>query len=43
MDYVIGFLIGYYWYRFIERFRTIADNKVIEEMEWDWLTTNDRE
>ena len=43
MDYVIGILIGYYWYRFIERLRTIADNKVIEEMEWDWLTTNDPE
>ena len=43
MDYIIGFLIGYYWHRFINKLRTLADNKVIKDMEWDWLSTNDPE
>ena len=41
MDYLIGFLIGYYWHRFVKYLRKISDNKIIAEHEWDWFYTDD--
>jgi len=41
MDYLIGFVVGYYWHRFIKYLRKISDNFAIQEHEWDWFYTDD--
>ena len=36
MDYLIGFIIGYYWYRFMQYLKRLADNKILDELEKDF-------
>jgi len=43
MDYFIGFLIGYYIRDFFKYLRKLADNKIIEDHEWDWFYSDDTE
>ena len=42
MDYYIGFLLGYYARIFFNWLKTLADNKIIDEYEWDWLSTDEQ-
>ena len=42
MDYFIGFLLGYYARIFFNWLKTFADNKIIDEYEWDWLSTDEQ-
>lgn len=41
MDYFIGFLAGFYWYKFVKYLRKISDNFAIQEHEWDWFYSDD--
>jgi hypothetical protein len=41
MDYIIGFLLGYYCRIFFKYLKTINDRKIIDEYDWDWLSTDD--
>ena len=43
MDYFIGFLLGYYARIFFNWLRKLADNKIIEDHEWDWFYSDDTE
>ena len=43
MDYVIGFLIGYYIRIFFNYLKKLADFKVVEDHEWDWFYSDDTE
>ncbi len=36
MDYLIGFLAGYYWYIFIQFLRRISDKQILEQYEEDF-------
>ena len=42
MDYFVGFLAGYYWYKFVKYLRKIVDNKIVFEHEWDWFYSDDK-
>ena len=41
MDYIIGFLLGYYCRIFFNYLKKIKDKKILDEYEWDWLSTDD--
>tara|TARA_B100000686_G_C16420840_1_gene777078 strand:- start:398 stop:529 length:132 start_codon:yes stop_codon:yes gene_type:complete len=41
MDYFIGFIAGFYWYKFATYLRKLSDNKIIADHEWDWFYTDD--
>mgnify|MGYP003114280929 CR=1 FL=1 len=46
MDYLIGFLIGYFCQKFFNWLRMLADIKIPDRYvaeDWDWLSTNDPE
>ena len=42
MDYFIGFLLGYFARIFFNWLKTLSDNKIIDEYEWDWLSTDEQ-
>ena len=41
MDYLIGFVVGYYWYKFIQYLRKITDNFAIQDHDWERFYTDD--
>ena len=43
MDYLVGFLAGYYIRIFFNYLKKIADYRIIEDHEWDWLSTDDEQ
>ena len=45
MDYIIGFLIGYYAPRFFSWLKELAEVKLPDNFtqeDWDWLNTDDK-
>ena len=38
MDYLVGFLIGYYIRIFFNYLKKLADYKIIEDYEWEFFT-----
>ena len=41
MDYFIGFLIGYYIRDFFRYLRKLADYKIIEDFESEWIVEDE--
>ena len=45
MDYIVGFLLGYYTPRFFSWLKKLAEVKLPDNFtqeDWDWLDTNDK-
>ena len=38
MDYLVGFLIGYYIRIFFNYLKKLSDYKIIEDYEWEFFT-----
>tara|TARA_R100000742_G_C4226746_1_gene49219 strand:+ start:535 stop:666 length:132 start_codon:yes stop_codon:yes gene_type:complete len=43
MDYLVGFLLGYYTPKFFNYLKKLADIKIVEDHEWDWFYSDDTE
>ena len=43
MDYIIGFLIGYYIRIFFNYLRKLADYRIIDDFEFEWVEEDEQQ
>jgi len=43
MDYLVGFLIGYYIRIFFNYLRKLADYRIIEDFEFEWVEEDEQQ
>ena len=43
MDYLIGFLIGYYIRIFFNYLRKLADYRIIDDFEFEWVEEDEQQ
>ena len=43
MDYLVGFLIGYYTPRFFNYLRKLADYRIIDDFESEWVIEDEQQ